>query len=289
MGILIEWAKPSSEATYDTVYIYRSTSEGGTYSEITNQAITDNTYFDIDGSDISWYKIKFEIDGTYSAASTAMQGNKFFAYCSVNDIRNITNITSSDLTDAQLYDIIKLAMAQLNADINVRVVREWIEFIDNTRKNKVDGINTTYYVKNWKERFIADSDDDGDVGVDDITVYAVYSDGTETEATVSTITPNEGKFILSRAYGSGYKLYVTYKWAYVSESDPHRLVRLACTYLASAYGYSKLNIGKTPQLKYGNVQFYRDMESFKRLEEKYVSIVNQINNQQIDYAEAEVF
>lgn len=287
MGILLEWARPSTESTYDTVYIYRSTTESGTYTELANQAITDNTYFDIDGSDSSWYKIRFELAGTYSAYSTAMKGNTFTTYCQVNDIRTLTHLNTTDITDASLYDIIKLAMAQLNADINVKITREYIEYIDDTRQNKIDGSNTTYYIKNWSGKYLADSDNDGDVDTSDITVYAVASDGTETEATVSTITPNDGKFVLSTAYDSSYKLYVTYEWAYASEYTPDTLVRLACANLAASYAFAKINIGKAPTVQFGNVRVYRHMDSFKEFEKKYRDIVNQINTQMIDWAESE--
>lgn len=210
-------------------------------------------------------------------------------YCSPTNVRSITNIDTSDLSDAELTLVIAEATTELNSNLNCKVVREKIDYIDETRENKIDGSNKNYYIRNWEHKYIADMDNDGDVDISDIIVYAVTSEGTETTATISTIIPNEGKFVLSTAYSSDYKLYVTYEWSYVSEYDPHKLVKLACTFLSAAYGYAKINFGRAPNISFGNVRLYRHMESFDKYYRLYQNTVNLINAKSVDYKEAEVF
>ena len=79
MGNHITWEKPLPDATWTHVRIERSTSEAGSYTEITTgsgQAIADSTYFDVTGTSSHWYKIRFydSVNGVYSDYSAALQG-----------------------------------------------------------------------------------------------------------------------------------------------------------------------------------------------------------------------
>jgi len=214
-----------------------------------------------------------------------MKGGTYIGYCSLNYVRDLCNITTSDLTDTELYSLIEKSTPVLNADINSKVIREKITGIDNTRKNEVNGINTTYYVQNWRGRFIADSDDNALVNTSDITVYKVASDGTETTLTVSSITPNEGKFVLSTAQSDG-TLYVSYQHAPLSESDPDEQIKLACAYLSIAFAYEKINRGMSPQQVYGNVRFMRDMRAGNDYFQRYENQIAKINSEMGDFGEA---
>jgi len=200
----------------------------------------------------------------------------------------MTNLTSSDVSESDVTNLIAEATKQLNGLINVHVERERVLYLDSTRENNIDGSNTTFYVKNWKGKFIADMDDDGDVDTDDITVYLVNSDGTETEAAVSSVAPDEGKFVLSSAPSADYRMYVTYEWCYKDENTPDPLVKLACTLLASAYCYAKVNIGRAPQVAFGNTRIYRHIDSFEHYYQRFLKVVNLINNQMGDTKESEL-
>lgn len=208
-------------------------------------------------------------------------------YCTYSDVNLLTNLTSSDISNANVTSLIAEATKELNSLINVLVVREEIDYIDSTRENDIDGSNTTYYIKNWKDKFIADMDDDGDVDTSDITVYAVASDDIETTATVSSIDVSNGKFVLSTAYSSDYDLYVTYEWCYRNPYTPDPLIKLACILLTSAYCYAKVNIGRAPQVAFGNTRIYRHIDSFDIYYKRFLNIVNQINNQMVDFKESE--
>ena len=247
--------------------------------------IADNTYFDSAGGTANWYKIRF-YDGTnWSDYSAVMQGGEFRHYCSTEDVRALAGLVTADITDSQIYDIMSHSMAQLNYDIGVNIVRERIEYIDNTRENKIDGSNTTYYLTNWKGHFLGDLDNDGTVDTTDLEVYQVASDGTETNLTVSSVTANSCKFILASAPASGVSLYVTYSYTPVSVSDPHPLVKMATAVLTAAWAFAKINIGKAVESSFGNVRFARrlrgDITAFDEYYKKYLKIVEQITSKEV--------
>lgn len=285
--IIIRWQVPAevtTDSSIDYVYIYRSTSEFGTYTNIANQLITDNTYSDEDGSSTSWYKIRFYNSSTtnWSAYSEAMQGGTFIGFCSMADFRAVTNLTTSEITDSDAYDLITMAAYQANGDINTKVIRERVEYIDSTRENDIDGVNTTYYVKNWKGKYLADFNNDSSVNTNDVIVYLVDSNGTETQATISSIDVDLGKFVLSSAPSSSYTVYVTYSFSYVDESIPDKKLRMACAFLTAALAQARINIGRAPQVSAGNLRLYRHMDAYNEYYNKYLGIIRQINDQLID-------
>lgn len=282
MAIILRWSVPaatSDETSFSHAYIYRATSEDGTYTNIANQVITDNTYSDEDGSTSSWYKIRFynSTSGNYSSYSTAMQGGTFVGYCSMADFRAITNLTTSCISDADTYDLITMAAYQINGDLNTKVIRERVDYLDSTRENDVNGTTTTFYVKNWKGKYLADFNNDSQVTVSDVIVYAVDGDGIETTPTVSSIDVDDGSFTLSSAPSSDKTLYVTYAWSFVNESTPDKQLRMACAFLTAALAQARINIGRAPQMSIGNLKIYRHMTAYDEFYKKYLNILSQMN------------
>jgi len=210
-------------------------------------------------------------------------------YCTASEIRLITNLTTSDISDADLTNLIIEATKYLNSKINVPVVREEIFYIDETRENKIDGLTTKYYIQNWFEKYLADSDFDGDVDASDLTVYAVDSNGTETEATISSIDASEKSFTLSTAYTSGYRLYVSYEWCYRNPATPDALIALACKFITASLAYAKINIGRAPSLSFGNQRIMRHMDSFRIYMEKAEEIIEEINYKGANLKQAPTF
>lgn len=200
------------------------------------------------------------------------------AYASVNDVRLLTGLSTNDINDADLTSIIAFATYQVNSDIQVTVVREKVEYIDNTRQNDINSSNTTFYVKTWKDYYIGDANNDGAVTVSDLTVYLVSSDGTETTTTVSTITANSGKFVLSAAPAGGKDMYVSYSYSPVSMSDPNALVKTATAYISGAISYLKINPRKLQSYSIGKLRVSKQAKAYDEYYDKYKQIIHQIKN-----------
>ena len=209
-------------------------------------------------------------------------------YTDYGTVNTMTNIASSDISNADITSIIAEATKELNGYINTSVDRERVDYVDETRENKIDGSNVYYYIKNWRGKYLADRDDDGSVSTSDVIVYLVDPNGTETTATISAIDGDNGKITLSSAPSSDYDVYITYEWCYRNPSTPDPLIKLACTYLTAAYCYAKINIGRSPQVAFGNSRFYRHIDSYRMYHDMAMNIVNEINNKIIDYSESEV-
>jgi hypothetical protein len=278
MGVLLKWRSIDSEATYDKARVWRSATRDSGYALVATQDIADQSYYDQSGTTSSWYKIDFYQTSNSAASSLSdpIQGGTFKGYCTVEDVRNMTNLTTNDLTDTQLCLLIEYCGAQLNEDMNVYLEEEEVWEINNTKTNKIDGTNATYYTKKYP---IGDSNNDMAVDTTDLEVYQYLSDGTKQQLTVSSITPNTGKFILSIAPASSIvKITVTYRYCQLSVSDPNALVKMACALLTAAWAYTKINVGKAPRWRMGSTQIWRDMDSFKTYYNKYLQILTQIND-----------
>lgn len=212
------------------------------------------------------------------------------AYTNIANVRLISNLETADISDADVTSLISKATAILNGDINTPVVRERVDYIDRTRKNEINGSNTTFYVRNWRGKFIGDSDDDGDVDNSDITVNQVAADGTETTLTVSSVTSSEGKFVLSSAPTSGVRLYVTYDWVYKDPTTPSTLIEQACSNLIVALSFEKINRGLSPSQVFGNTRLSRDMKAGSEFYKSYLGLVDKINtSSSVSYTEASIF
>jgi hypothetical protein len=200
------------------------------------------------------------------------------ALTTISDVRLLTNLTTSDISDANVTSLIGLATAEIFTKINIKVVREKIAYIDATRKNDIDGVNKTYYVRNWKGAYLSDSNFDGNVTILDVKVHTVDSNNTETEATISSITYNQGKFVLSNAYDSSYDLYVTYSYCYYDPVTPDPLLKLATTYLVASYSYLKTDAGVS-DIKFGNVRINKQLSSsYGMYYDRYLDIMSKLNS-----------
>jgi len=292
MGVYLKW-KPATGSSYTNTYIYRSSTETGTYTEISSQSYSDLNYYDIDGTTGYWYKVRFfdSVATKWSEFSDAWQGGTWRGYCTVEDIRDVTNLTAADITDGNLCRLITLSCQQLNRDVQVYIEEERIFSIpgwEGVKTNDVDGTNVTYYTVHYP---IGDSNNTFKVDVSDITVYEIDSSttpSTKTVLTVSSITPNSGQFVVATPASTSDKtLFVTYYCSPLSMSDPHPLIRMAAMQLTAAWAYQKINVGKSPKFKLGNVQIARDMDSFKVWMQRYKETLLEISaRSMVDYGEA---
>jgi len=219
--------------------------------------------------------------------SDAFQADTFRGYCTVEDIRNMTNITASDLTDTEVCNLITYAGVMLNADMQIYEEEEEVEYISNTKSNEIDGSNTVYYTKHYP---LGDLNDDFKVDTDDVKVYQYEDDGTRTELTVSAITTaDDGKITLSAApAASTVTLTLTYKWAQRSVYTPNPLIKQAVISLVGFLAYRKINIGKAPHWRMGSTQIWRDIGAQDKYYQDYNRILTRLNDRLVmDFIESE--
>jgi hypothetical protein len=279
MGILIRWRKVENDSPYNKTEVYKATTQLGTYSLLDTVPSNDLKYYDADGLLTSWYKVRFK-DSTslrVSDYSDALQGGKWVGYCSVKDVRLLSNITPNMISDTLICELIEQAGVQLNSDISVYNEEEVISFIDSLKDNDVDGTNTTFYTIKYP---IGDIDDNMIVDTSDVIVYTYDSTGeTRTQAVVTSITPSTGQFVLDVAPTTDMsKITVTYRSTQLNVSTPDFKVRQACTLLTIAYCYSKLNDGKAPRFKAGGLTVFRDTEAFNKYYNRYRSALAGTND-----------
>jgi hypothetical protein len=279
IGVYLRW-KQATGASYDTTQIFRATLEAGPYVQIASQAYSDTNYYDIDGTSSHWYKIRFydSVALKYSDYSDGFQGGTWTGYCTIDDVRTITNLTETDISDANMCSLISMAGQMLNHEISVYIEDETIGSIDEVKENTIDGANVTYYTYYYP---IGDFNNTFKVDISDVKVYEIDSSttpATRTQLTVSSITPNTGQFTLSIAPTADKELLVTYRYVPLSVSDPHALVRLACMNLTASLAYQKLNVGKSPKFRMGNVSVERDMSSFKVYYDSYKRVIQEITD-----------
>jgi len=269
MGAILRWKIPdTSEVSFDRTYIYRATSKTGTYTQVAYQSISDNTYFDPDGSSAYWYKIRFysTTDDVWSDYSEPIQGGDFKTYATIEDIRLLAGVPSS-VTDSQLYDLLTFAQARVNRDVGVKIEDEKVEYISKEKENDIDGENTTFYVKH---PYIGDYNDDGIVNASDIYAYTIDSDGNRETIQVASIDNAKiGKFTVATAPTADKEFYICYRSFPVQVDPPDPLIRQATAYLTGAYAYMKLDIRDTQAFRVGKVAVTRQMPAAQRLMELY--------------------
>ena len=197
------------------------------------------------------------------------------AYCTVSNVRMFCNLTPSDISDSDISDFIKPATTMVNGNINIRVVREQVRYIDGVRTNKVDGSNSTYYIQNWEKGFLSDANDDGTVDTTDITVTRDRSN-VETNLTISSIDTTTGAITLSAAPAGGDILYITYHYAHVSTATPDFRVTQATAYMTGSLIYTGIDAKKVGAFTVGKMKVAKQSPAFTIYKELAMVIINNI-------------
>jgi len=196
-----------------------------------------------------------------------------------DDVRLLTGLTTTDISDNNLDSLIEIAQKEVLLQVNNIVNREKIEYIDESRENKIDGSNTTYYIKNWKNNFLSDYNYDLEVTISDIVLVSVDSSGTETSQTADTISYTEGKFTVASALNN-VDLYVTYAYSQFNPVTPNSILKLAAEYLAGAYAYMRIDSSQKKSVRFGNVSITNGTgkdSAYSFLYNKYMEIIRQLN------------
>lgn len=112
MGNLISWNDTPYPADFNLVKVERSSTELGSYTEIASVDVTEGVYYDYDGIDGDWYKIRF-----FSTAETK--------YSDYSD--PFESGTSNLYTDfASVLRTAGLTVATLPESLTTETIYEWI-------------------------------------------------------------------------------------------------------------------------------------------------------------------
>lgn len=159
------------------------------------------------------------------------------AYIDIQTIKdNLGSIDPTKINDTLIENSISEATRIINQNTNTKVIREKIQYIDEVRDNDIDGENKTYYIKNWKNKYLGDTNDDGEITTADLKVYSVDSDNVETQLTISSINYEDNSFTLETA-PEDVDLYVTYAYSYFDMDTPDKLITLLAKYLSLSECY----------------------------------------------------
>lgn len=280
MGVLLKWKLITTEATYNQTRIYRASGETAEYVLLHTQDIADNSYYDPEGTGQFWYKIDFydSVGGTSSELSDPWQGGTYFGYCTVDEVRQVTNIKASDVSDTHLATMIELAGSQINNEMNIKHIDEKIEYLDEVRQNKTDGVNSTYFTKHYP---IADTNNDFRITIGDMSAYQVDSEGTKTILDITQVNVETGEFRLRTAPDADKTVYVTYSHCQRVVDPVDTLVKMATIFLVASYAYGKINVGKAKRFRMGNLTVFRDMDAWKTYMSHYRTIMGLINDRSI--------
>lgn len=284
MGNVIKWTVPAEcQTTYDVVEILRASSKTGGYNLISSQSITDNTFFDYNGANTSWYKVRFydTTNSVYSEYSVPIQGGKFSGYCTIDDIRHASaSMTSTAIKDSILFELIQYATANINQDILTEYRDEPVYYISVEKQNKIDGINKTYFVRH---PFFGDYDDDGIINENDVYVYSINSSGDKTEYSVNSIDDyRQGKFTLATEVPNGERLYITYRsspvllYPYVNLS-----VRLAAIKFVLAMAFGRTDPGMVKSYRVNKISVTGESSPSKRYMQEYNELISKINSSSV--------
>lgn len=168
-------------------------------------------------------------------------------YCGTADIRTITNLSTADITDAQINSLIDYATYQLNGDIGQTL---WINLADCT--GNIDGINKQYSLPLAP---LGDMDNDGSVGTTDMEIWRVPTSGThytQWTGAIDSIDDDEiGKFSFATAPSQDYSYIAKYVWFPIKYDHP--LIKKACVELTSYMCFLRMNLKDVDSYKIGKV------------------------------------
>jgi len=172
------------------------------------------------------------------------------AYCTVTDIRNITNLTETDISDSAISNLISWATTQLNGDIGATL---WIKLGDTAFTiGDIDGSNKTYTLRYAP---IGDMNNDGTVDTNDIEVWRKLSTEdhfTKWNNAISSIDDDEiGKITFASAPTTDYDYWIKYVWFPIKFNHP--LITRACAELTAYLCFLKLNLKDVSSYRIGKV------------------------------------
>jgi hypothetical protein len=270
--------------------IEKAITSGGPFFNYAVESLNDS---DID----LWIKLTtgvypyFRLTATNTDAEP-IQG-KFFVYfddkyriCTPIDIRDLTGLTTTEMSDSEILKLINAAIVKLNVDISEDVIEEPIQYISQRRPNTINGENTEFFINLGLNYHLGDIDDDGEITIGDIVVYEYTNDNQKVLKTITSITAsgvNKGRFILEEAPLENSTLTVTYRKQPVDYTA--EIIKQACMNLVSSLAMSRIDPNDFSSLQIGGLKAV--MGVGKRKAEKFIGKYEELVNK-IDYLRTEL-
>lgn len=191
------------------------------------------------------------------------------SYVTIPEIRLLTGLTTTDISNDDLSQLLELAVEFIIKDLTIGVR-------DEEPTGTIDGSNNTFEVANYP---IADVDGDKVAGSLDVTVYQWTIDddpSTKSSIAVSTVYPRDGKIVVTTAPTTSVKK-LSIDYSYTLEKDINwDLVKMAVSYL-TGYIFAIKKFTVIPSsLSRGPVRFRYFTKPYDEYLNKYLEVMNQI-------------
>lgn len=229
MGQLLKWVVPDTEFEWTNTRLFRSTDGEDPFVEVTDADVTNyvtatglpiaQSYaHDRNGLTDYYYKLRFfdSVNNILSEFSEAMQAQDLRGYCTIEDVRNYTNLQAQEYSD----EAVQLMIETISESIDKETGRTW---------KGVQTVADQYLDTDGSEIVQLPRSDIGS-----ITAVAIDTGGTGTYTTVTTTHVHlyslEGYIILNHRLAAvpnfpdaRKSLKISYTWG---NADPTAEVRL---------------------------------------------------------------
>ena len=186
---------------------------------------------------------------------------------SPEDVRKVIGVSPEDASDLDIEPYIEKAQRELLNDIAIQV-------IDNTLSGSINGINTTFSLSHGN---IADSNFDGTVDANDITVYAwgeINEPATKVKMTVSSLDAYYGKVYMASAPANTFDILTADYYYYPRKIDTN-LMKDACAFLAGYYYVLKEYLLIPDAISHGALRI-RHGKPYMMLLDEYYRIIDKL-------------
>lgn len=226
----IQWVAPVSAIAYTHTRVERSTDGGSNYAEFTvlnDPSWTSNgipialsAAVDLIGDSGYYYRIRFydSVNAVFSDYSTPMRGSDFRGYCTIDDVRNFTNVQSAEYSDTAIQMFIDTTTRR----IDLKMGRTW-QGVQTVVDSLIDGDGSDTLMLPH-----------GDIGTISALAFDVSGDGQWTTIPVTDLyLYNEQGFCALKTSTATYKNFpkyrqsikISYTWG---NEDPTEDIRSLC-------------------------------------------------------------
>lgn len=255
----------NDDSSFITANIYRANIEEGTYLLVDTTTSTIIEYVDTTGDVSKFYKISFTDGETESSLISVISFEKQV----VNLIRNLIQISSDDLSDATIVNLISPAQHDIRIDICEYIYGADLTYID-------DGL---YSLPN---RYFFDLNNGGAVSTLDLDFYLqtipVYAYSTKTPIVPIVIDINERYIQLDRTLLTTEQIKINYYMTRRRIEIDSLLTMLAYKIAANHFDEQSLNASSTSnKVKVGDITVNSSTSSNTLLQDTYYKMESKYN------------